>query len=149
MTKIGFTGSRRGLTAKQKIILSELIPPKSFELHHGDCVGADEWAHEFVYYYGHHKKRIVVHPPSDPKLRAFCGLIKFSGDFVEIREEKEYLERNKDIVDETEYLLAFPNRDIVHRGPGGGGTWSTVRYAKSVGKPVTIVYMNGNIDKLV
>lgn len=144
MLKVGFTGSRRGLTPAQKNCFADLVEKYApFELHHGDCVGADEYAHEWYFYYGHGDKNIVVHPPINDRLRAFCGVSKLFGTFVSVREPKEYLERNKDIVDETDFLIGFPNRD-----PSGknmmGGTWHAIRYAKSVGKKVIIVYADGS-----
>jgi len=145
MTKIGMTGSRRGMTKVQKDWFAEFAKTyHPIEFHHGDCVGADEDGHNIVNIFNYAK--IVVHPPIDPKLRAFCMIDPTRGD--EIREEKDYLDRNKDIVNETELLIAFPNNDVTHRGPGGGGTWATVRYARSVGKKVIVVYKNGNLDIL-
>lgn len=146
MTKIGFSGSRRGMTKAQKVVVKEILGGYSrFELHHGDCVGADEDAHNIARELEAEGQinlaKIVVHPPSNNKLRAYT-----TPDVL--RKEKEYLERNKDIVNETDFLIACPNRDIVHIGPGGGGTWATVRYARNVEKPVTIVYLNGNMDFL-
>ena len=59
-----------------------------------------------------------------------------------MREEKPYLDRNKDIVDETNILMACPNKaEEVQRS----GTWSTVRYARKVGKAVLIVYPSGKM----
>lgn len=145
MNKIGFTGSRRGMTAVQKKAFLEMLASVvPIELHHGDCVGADENAHdlarEFEAATGKLIK-IVVHPPSNDKLRAYA-----IGD--KVHKAKPYLERNHDIVDETEILWAFPNKDVTHIGSGGGGTWSTIRYARSVGKPVVVTYLNGKQDRL-
>src|SRR3989304_1568958 len=99
MNKIGFTGSRRGMTKAQKAVLNEIFGGHTpFELHHGDCVGADEDAHniarEIEKRTGQFVK-IVVHPPSNYKLRAYT--IPDT-----LKKEKEYLERNKDIVNETD-----------------------------------------------
>lgn len=146
MTKIGFTGSRRGMTKVQKEKIKELFASyDSFELHHGDCVGADDEAHNIARKMEMAAEitfvKIVVHPPSDNKLRAYT-----IGDTL--KGTKPYLNRNRDIVDETDFLIAFPNG---HEGQGKNkrsGTWYTIRYARSVNKPVTIVYQNGNIDRL-
>jgi hypothetical protein len=155
MTKIGITGSRKGMSKKQKDFLAKFLAgSEPFELHHGDCVGTDEEAHDIADDIG--ASKIIVHPPSDDKLRAFCSidgglfiLGTHNGTVVDTRQEKEYLDRNKDIVNESDFLLAFPNKEATHKGKGGrSGTWYTVRYARSVGKKVIVIYANGNKDVL-
>ena len=47
---------------------------------------------------------------------------------------KPYLDRNRDIVDACEVLLATPDGPERLRS----GTWSTVRYARKIGKPVEV-----------
>lgn len=107
------------MTSDQKNKLIEqlaLIYPHTF--HHGDCIGADSEAHDLVRTY-FKKTKIVIHPPSDEKERAFK-----EGDrsFLPI----DYLTRNKDIVDMCDTLIAAPEtKDEVQRS----GTWSTIRYA--------------------
>ncbi len=129
------------MTKEQKEVLFELVGVNlPFEFHHGDCVGADEQAHYVVREARNNK--VIVHPPSDDKLRAYC-----QGD--EIREEKEYLARNRDIVNETDELWAFPNGSDGASKKRPGGTWYTIRYARNEAhKKVTIVYANGSIDCL-
>jgi hypothetical protein len=53
-----------------------------------------------------------------------------------IKPEKDYIERNRDIVDETDMLIAFPI-------PTSKGTWSTIGYAKREKKKVLIVFPDG------
>jgi len=143
--KVGFTGSRHGMTGHQRMVLARFVEDHSFltfqekyiqEFHHGDCIGADEQAHSAVRQY-HSTCKIVVHPPSIITVQAYCV-----GD--ESREPKPYLERNRNIVDETDMLIATPNTDYERQR---SGTWSTVRYARSQGKQVTIIYPDGNIEK--
>jgi hypothetical protein len=72
---------------------------------------------------------IVIHPPLYDNKRAFC-----IGD--EICSKKDYLDRNRDIVDNCDLLIATPKETTeVLRS----GTWSTVRYAKKIGKPIVII----------
>jgi len=117
--KLGFTGTRSGMTDRQKVNLSRVLNTHTIdEFHHGDCVGADAEAHDIAESMDLY---IVVHPPIDPKLRAWKA-----GN--EMRDEKPYIERNHNIVDETINLFAAPstNHEVTR-----SGTWATVRYMRS------------------
>lgn len=103
------------------------------EVHHGDCIGADADMHQRA---TENYLRTVGHPPSDPKLRAFC-------EFDELWPEKPYLDRNKDIVDSCHVLLATPKESTEQQR---GGTWSTIRYARKKKKPVLIVWPDGTVS---
>lgn len=116
--KLGFTGTRNGMTDSQKDILVKVLKRHTIdEFHHGDCVGADAEAHDIAESMDLY---IVVHPPVDPKLRA--GKV---GN--EMRDEKPYIERNHNIVDETGNLFVAPR---TKEEQVRSGTWATYRYAK-------------------
>lgn len=130
-THVGFTGTRKGMTRDQKrrlLLLFEEITNKSRHVvfHHGDCVGADAEAHHLARKFPF---KIVGHPPINDKFRAFC-------DFDEVREEKDYLDRNRDIVDESMYVIGAPAEPEQQLR---SGTWSTIRYAEKCGKLWVIV----------
>jgi len=132
MVKIGMTGSRFGMTKSSKEQFLNFIEKYTItEAHHGDCVGADQMFHEII---REHDKNIklIIHPPSDKKCRAFCN-----GDSV--NKEKSYLVRNKNIVNSVDLMVAFPpsNKEILR-----SGTWSTIRYCRKIGKPLFIIYPN-------
>jgi hypothetical protein len=132
--KLGFTGTRQGMTEAQDRkcyeLLFEMQPEES---HHGDCIGADAQFELNAMLAMHSDVHTVAHPSTLNRLRAYCNS-------CEIREPKEPLERNRDIVDETDQLIAAPSTyDELPRS----GTWSTIRYALKVGKPVTIVWPDG------
>ena len=62
-------------------------------------------------------------------MRAFCiGTI--------VKEPQPYLQRNHNIVNECDMLVAFPStsNEVLR-----SGTWSTIRYAKKAKKPVEII----------
>jgi len=132
--KIGFTGTQEGMSEKQMATVWWLLGRGPGEIHHGDCIGADAQIHEMAKGLG---LKIIVHPPSDPKKRAFCQ------GYDEIREEKGYLDRNHDIVNETELLLAVPRTPYeITRS----GTWATIRYGRDKPKmDVAIVLPDGSI----
>ncbi len=133
--KVGFTGSRKGMTLGQKDILCRsLIWATIQEFHHGDCIGADEEAHNIVREYAP-RCSIIVHPPIDRELRALTkGNITY--------EPQHYLKRNHDIVDLSDMLIACPKENHeVQRS----GTWATIRYAKNMNKPVMVIMPDGKI----
>jgi len=123
---LGFTGTRSSLTPWQKRKMREIISHPSIELlHHGDCVGADAYAHKIALEAG---KTIVIHPPTNPKYRAWC-----MGIDVLWLPEKPYLVRDKDIVMACDILLAVPKGPEVMRG---SGTWATIRMARKAKKRI-------------
>lgn len=119
-------------TAQRKGLLLLLGGIKSLQFHHGDCKGADSEAHDIARVLG---GRVVVHPPFDGRARA-----RRAGN--ETREPKPYLSRNRDIVDETELLIATPEGPEHLRS----GTWSTIRYARSRGRVIHIVHPDGTVS---
>ena len=96
-------------------------------LHHGDCVGADEQAHDMAVALG---LDIIIHPPADEKFRAFCV-----ERVVEIRPPLPYMTRNRNMVSIVGMLIAAPaqQREIVR-----SGTWATIRYADKRHIPIVI-----------
>lgn len=132
---IGFTGTREGMTSAQSQTLAQLLRNEVGEFHHGDCIGADYQAHDIAERTG--SLTIVIHPPRDPRARAF----KKSDH---IRPKRAYLDRNHDIVDETDELVATPLTDQVEPR---SGTWATIRYALRLKRPVRIIKPNGDIWK--
>lgn len=133
--RLGFTGTRTALTEVQVKELDAIVryeDGRLVDFHHGDCVGADATAHEHARAGG---LFIVVHPPSDPKLRAWCIGNKS-------RPPAAYHVRNRNIVDQTDWLLAMP-RSREERG----GTWMTINFARERERPVLIVYPDGSFDE--
>lgn len=128
--KLGFTGTQEGMSARQKAAFRQMLRDRGVtELHHGDCVGADSDAHDIAVACG--VPRIVIHPPEDPVKRAWCHRRDNGTTEVFVKPEKDYLPRNRDIVNQTQMLTAAPRTMVeVIRS----GTWATVRFARSKGK---------------
>ena len=132
---VGFTGTSdlSGVASKRVDLLWDVLgelKKKGFTvLHHGDCVGADQECHEAAIGLGY---KIVIHPPSDPKKRAFC-----TAEADEVRKEFPYLTRNHHIVNETQVLVAMPK--VIGKEELRSGTWATVRYARKTGRLITYV----------
>jgi hypothetical protein len=94
---------------------------------HGDCIGADAEASKIAKKLGY---KIILHPPINSNKRAWS-------DYDEARPVKEYLVRNHDIVDETQFLIATPKSEIEEVR---SGTWATIRYAKDRYRNIIIIY---------
>lgn len=80
---------------------------------------------------------VVIHPPKDESKRAFSIA-------DEVRGAKPYLQRNKDIVDETDVLIATPkgNEEELR-----SGVWATIRYARKQKKKIVIIFPDGSIKE--
>lgn len=126
MRKVGFTGTRKGMTPQQKDTLRTLLLPTD-RFHHGDCVGADAEAHEIAREVG--CSPIVVHPSYIDRWRAHC-----KGDLV--HEPKPPLTRNHIIVYLTDLLIAAP---ATKHESLRSGTWATIRYARKGKKGVVVL----------
>lgn len=132
--KVGFTGTQLGMSEEQKKRFEEIISDffdkyEKIEFHHGDCIGSDKDASIIIESYYTSSYFIVIHPPIIPVKRAFC-----SGNII--LKEKDYIQRNHDIVDSTELLIVAPktNREELR-----SGTWSTWRYAKKKKKEIILL----------
>lgn len=131
---IAFTGTKQGMTARQLTQVAAWILGAA-EIHHGDCVGADAQLHELAL--AADVPRIVIHPPTNPAKRAFChhknrlatelGLITSE---VIVLPERPYLDRNRDIVDAAQLLIAAPKEPAEPDRLRAGGTWHAARYAR-------------------
>lgn len=124
------------MTESQKHALRKYRTDSAGELHHGDCVGADSEAHDIAVECGY---GIVLHPPSNYSKRAWREALPHM-----MRREKAYLDRNRDIVNETVALIAAPAE--MDEQPKGG-TWFTIRYARRQGKTVVIIFPDGSISQ--
>lgn len=135
IVRVGFTGTHVGMTHAQMYAFRDLLATlhsDGAEFHHGDCIGSDETAAGYARKGGFY---VVMHPPVDPSRRAFTAA-------DETRRAMPYLARNREIVDETDQLVATPKGLEYTRS----GTWSTVRYARKAGKQVTIVWPDGRVE---
>lgn len=133
--RIGFTGTRHGMSSYQKdllyITLNYMEGPLEV-FHHGDCVGADDEANVIARRLG---IRTEAWPPADARLRAYS-----ESDFI--HPPYPYLTRNRLIVQHCDLLIAAPNFNL-HNGDAiphiRSGTLYTIRHALEKGVLVTIL----------
>ena len=133
---IGVTGTRYGCQIDQHLSLINVL--RTFRqvygevtFHHGDCLGADQEAALIAQGL---RFWVVGHPPSNPKHRGF-----FNSDHT--HPEKDYHTRDRDIVDDSDVLIACPDGPERPRS----GTWYTVNYARKIDKPIFIIYPDGEV----
>lgn len=126
MTIWGFTGTREGMTRRQKRALVGILKDGGDTFHHGNCIGSDVQAQDLASSGG---LTIISHPSNIPSMQA-------NTQAHVIAPMKPPLERNHDIVDACDVLIAAP-RSLTEEQRSG--TWATVRYARKVGKPVIIL----------
>lgn len=128
--KIGITGTRSGMTELQRTCAMSLLQRlfvNNSQFHHGDCIGVDVQAAEIAAGIGFYT---VCHPPIKTDLR---GNHKSN----EFREPLSYFARNRNIVDETDFLIVVPFQ-MSHQT--SGGTWYTHDYAIKKNKPIEIIW---------
>jgi len=127
--KVGFTGTQIGMSDHQKEqFVLKLYDLGVTEFHHGDCIGADEEAHDIVREFFPDVK-IHIHPPKYENKRAFkVGDVMYAQD--------DYIPRDRKIVDSTEFLIGAPksNKEELR-----SGTWTTIRHARKTYKPLSIL----------
>jgi hypothetical protein len=131
ITDLGMTGtSKKDLTVVQKdLSLEFILRVNPLRVHHGICIKADEQFHHLIERNFPHI-HIIGHPPIN-KFKMARGLV-----FHSICKSKEYLARNRDIVDSSQMLLAFPENEYESIR---SGTWYTVRYARKKNIPIRII----------
>lgn len=134
---LGFTGTQHGVTDAQRYSLLFVIARARLNgyewMHNGDCRGADETAGEIWRSLG---GKVWLHAPDRDGKRAFL-----TADRAEL--PKPYLERNRDIVEQSARMIATPGEMFEQLR---SGTWSTIRHARRLGLPRTIIWPNGNME---
>lgn len=123
--KLGFSGTRTGMNSFQYFLLTRFIDFfagrfRVSEFHHGDCTGSDAEAHRLIAKL-YPNTKIIIHPPEDPKHRAYC--LHKHGSLLDTR---PYLERDREIAQVCDTLLATPKSTMEDHS----GTWSTIRYKR-------------------
>ena len=129
---LGFTGTQKGLTQKQKVDLLGLLQffnrttmfGQKHKLHHGDCVGADEEVHYCALKLNY---EIFIHPLVGQSNSASCeGAVKI---FL----PSEHMIQCQHIVDSCSTLIACPSEETENVD---SKTWDITRYAQKVHKPI-------------
>jgi hypothetical protein len=134
MNTLGFTGTQHGMTPEQAaalvLVIDKLQPSRA---RHGDCIGADA---EFHLACWTREVPIYLHPPDNPVKRAWCPHASWSA------EPRPYMDRNRDIVHGSTWMVATPKGMVEELR---SGTWSTIRYARRLKAPILIIFPDGTL----
>lgn len=131
---LGFTGTRDGMTDKQRESVAEfLYNQRPTVVHHGDCIGADSQFHDSALLMIP-APQIEIHPCTLTKFRAY----RKASIIHPVKPPKD---RNKDIVRASTELLAAP-KTTPNKSPRSG-TWQTVRLMLSFKKTVWVIWPDG------
>jgi hypothetical protein len=81
---------------------------------------------------------ITIHPPSNGKKRALC---KDKG--VTILPPRPYMERNQNIVNQSDVLIGVPKdtKEVIR-----SGTWATIRRARKRKMMILIIWPDGMVS---
>lgn len=132
----GITGPRTGASQRALLSVAQTLCAYNVRvLHDGDCIGVDAEVYYLARAFGIH---VELHPPTNPKYRAYCARL---GDVV--HPEKGYHDRDMDTVNAAEFMIGVPNVVSVHIKPTGGTGW-TIDYARSVLKPLVLIWPDGS-----
>ena len=144
--RLGFFGTQDGMTDEQKdtfLKLAKKVKAKYgfVEFHHGDCIGADDDAHTLI---NENKltDAIHIHPPRNEEIRAFLKDKPDNSRSIKIKlyDERPYIERNHDIVDVCEIMVAAPKE---FKEQSESDTWATIRYSKMKKRRTITIYPDG------
>jgi hypothetical protein len=156
---LGFTGTRQGLTPAQRAALPGVLAVLPERVLHGGAEGADEEFHLFIC-----ECQVKLQKFTD----AYCGIVlpRLCQIEIYVAEEDRWdfwtkranegddnlraayahigdpLGRNRIIANRCGVLFACPAEATEQLR---SGTWSTVRYARKAGKPITIITPSGDV----
>ena len=136
---IGATSTREGLAKSQfSSIHSWLFESSSSigKLHHGVCIGGDEEINDMA-------RMLDIwttgHPPTNTMYMSRCIV-------DEMLEPKDFLNRDRDIVNVSRALLVAPKQNERPKTTRGSGTWYTHDYAVGHEVPTIIFWPDGRIE---
>jgi hypothetical protein len=111
----------------------ELLWAKGFRrVRHGACIGSDDQFGRIAKSIGFY---VIAHPgfsPKNPENLLYRAETEYCD---EVLEPKPHLKRDRDIVNESHLMLATP----VGKEEVQSGTWTTIRYARKVGREHVII----------
>lgn len=149
--RIGITGSRHELTPRQTealysvLLAAHELTDHRLEVHHGLCTGADHAAHRLTRELS--GAAIYGHPGHDSNRQTPFRADIPANEFDWLYESKLYRERNRDIINTCQSLIACPVYPENDSRSQRSGTWQTIRLARARNLDITYVWPNGSITR--
>jgi hypothetical protein len=147
--KLGFTGSREGMTGAQKEWVRKFVAENTNsidEVHHGDCVGADDEFDDIVREFAMAYCKVISHPSNVDTSRAYVDWKPSVNNKPRLRtvvsEVRPPILRDCDIVESVDVVIATPK---TRERQKHSGTWFTYGYAKQKGKTAYLIYPDGSV----
>jgi hypothetical protein len=135
-----FTGTRRGMTAVQIVVVERLMENLQVHVvHHGAAEGADRQMHHIAGAYGCHRE---LYPCTTEQAR-WAKSAAGETDVVHPEDNHGAIQRNHRMADKSGVIIATPYGFV--EIPRGSGTWATIRYAWKIGKPCYVIYPTGEL----
>lgn len=137
------TGTRRGGTPYQIAAVGWLWSRYGItKLHNGDAIGVDAQLYHLAKAF---RAKVELHPPTNPKYRAFCGLLDCVVTDTEAIwwPEKPFKVRDRDMVNESEVVVSVQWKA---KELETGGTRYTTDYARERKLPLALVWPNGHVS---
>ena len=136
---IGFTGTREGMTERQRRTckktleyMCEYLGTYSRPVIHGGAIGADTQFHVIADDLG---INIFVFPAHKDSFDYWSDKVAF----INLFDPKPPLERNKEIVKRSTILIAAP---YSLKEENRSGTWATIRYARKWENGIPIIILD-------
>jgi len=140
--KLGFAGTVRGMTDAQLAAFKSWIEPiagQVAEFRSGGCIGADEHATAIVCETT--AAQIILHRQNRKKNEsAKCVAVAASTFTPPAKPDL----RNAALVDAVDVMVLAPRRRGLDQN---GGTFGALRYAKWRGKPLVIIWPDGEVEE--
>ncbi len=136
MSKVGFTGTQKGMTDIQKAMVTRFLVESKVAIGiHGGCIGADTQFDDICY---NNHLTTIIYPSNISGKRGMCHYTPF------VMAVDKPLNRNHIIVDKSDLLIAAPKEteEVIR-----SGTWATIRYSIKKHKKVYIIYPDGSIER--
>jgi hypothetical protein len=131
---LAFSGSRRGMTRRQKRMLLELLDEfLPVHVRHGAAIGADAEFHALCL---HNDVPLIEVFPSDIPRQSMSVIDEPPTGTLKVHPPRDPLFRNRHIVTGADLLIACPSVSVeVLRS----GTWATIRYADSINVKTIVI----------
>lgn len=134
---LGFTGTQSGRTPEQIKAWDKIFNNNIFmeveSVIHGMCHGVDTEINEF--YLKNTDVQIIGYPGTHEQ--------SISMKVHKQQPIQPFLSRNKNIVENCDWLIAFPKLMYEELR---SGTWATIRYARKQNRQHLIIYPNGKLE---